>query len=294
MESSSLQLHLFSDPKLFLQETKPCLLRNETQSSMILGIVDSLVEDINCYGSSVVLSCAKQQNEIVIVAICTHPFPMLMACSESIQQSQIKDFVLQLSNQNIDLNFSGVLGETSVSLWFASEWASVRGLKSELRVHERLFSLNQVSPQSLKGTMRPTTSDDIPIAVQWFQEFSIEALKEECTEKSKTRFAKKVALGQVFFWISEQGVPVSMAGTPRKSPNTISIGPVYTPPTHRKNGFASMLVSALSQEKLNEGFKECILMTDLSNPTSNKIYEAIGYRRVCEMDEHGFTKLINE
>lgn len=38
------------------------------------------------------------------------------------------------------------------------------------------------------------------------------------------------------------------------------------------------------------GYRECCLFTDLANPTSNKIYEAIGYRGVCDLYGMTFVK----
>jgi predicted GNAT family acetyltransferase len=39
---------------------------------------------------------------------------------------------------------------------------------------------------------------------------------------------------------------------------------------------------------LEQGYRSCFLYTDLSNPTSNAIYERIGYRRVAESTEYRF------
>ena len=50
-------------------------------------------------------------------------------------------------------------------------------------------------------------------------------------------------------------------------------------------------VAALSQLLLDSGRKFCFLFTDLSNPTSNHIYQAIGYRPVCDVDEYRFSPL---
>jgi predicted GNAT family acetyltransferase len=55
---------------------------------------------------------------------------------------------------------------------------------------------------------------------------------------------------------------------------------VYTPPEKRNRGYASSLVAALSQHLLDGGRKFCFLYTDLANPTSNKIYRALGYEHV--------------
>jgi predicted GNAT family acetyltransferase len=59
------------------------------------------------------------------------------------------------------------------------------------------------------------------------------------------------------------------------------IGPVYTPPEHRGHGFASSVTAAASRDILDAGDIAC-LYTDLANPTSNRIYQALGYRRVLD------------
>jgi hypothetical protein len=57
---------------------------------------------------------------------------------------------------------------------------------------------------------------------------------------------------------------------------------VYTPPELRGRGYATALTAELSQRLLDQGRRFCFLFTDLTNPTSNAIYERIGYVRVAE------------
>jgi hypothetical protein len=63
------------------------------------------------------------------------------------------------------------------------------------------------------------------------------------------------------------------------------VGPVYTPPAERRRGYAGALVAALSQRLLDEGREFCFLFTDLANPTSNHVYQEIGYEPVCEVTQ---------
>jgi len=44
----------------------------------------------------------------------------------------------------------------------------------------------------------------------------------------------------------------------------------------------------LSQQLLGAGWEFCALFTDLANPTSNSIYQRIGYRPVADFDEYIF------
>jgi predicted GNAT family acetyltransferase len=82
---------------------------------------------------------------------------------------------------------------------------------------------------------------------------------------------------------------VSMVGAGGETPNGIRIGPVYTPPDLRGRGYASSLTAASSADQLARGRRFCFLFTDLANSTSNKIYQAIGYEPVCDVDQVRFS-----
>ena len=60
------------------------------------------------------------------------------------------------------------------------------------------------------------------------------------------------------------------------------MGPVYTPAAHRGHGYASVLTAHVSRLLRDSGTRVC-LFTDQANPTSNKIYAAIGYEPVVDM-----------
>ena len=74
-----------------------------------------------------------------------------------------------------------------------------------------------------------------------------------------------------------RGRTVSLAGHAGETPNGARVGPVYTPPELRGRGYASALTASLT-ERLLERRRFCFLFTDLANPTSNSIYQRIGYR----------------
>jgi hypothetical protein len=49
--------------------------------------------------------------------------------------------------------------------------------------------------------------------------------------------------------------------------------------------YATFRVAALTQRVLDSGKRFCCLYTDLTNPTSNSIYQRIGYREICDVDD---------
>ena len=82
------------------------------------------------------------------------------------------------------------------------------------------------------------------------------------------------------------GRAVSLVCAGAATPNGIRIGPVYTPPGHRRTGYAGALTAAASQDQLDRGRRFCFLFTDLANKTSNHIYQAVGYEPVTDIDRY--------
>ena len=74
-----------------------------------------------------------------------------------------------------------------------------------------------------------------------------------------------------------------MAAAVETTPNGTRVGYVYTPPSFRGRGYASATVASLSQQLLDGRRRFCFLYTDLANPTSNAIYQRIGYQPVAEV-----------
>jgi predicted GNAT family acetyltransferase len=65
------------------------------------------------------------------------------------------------------------------------------------------------------------------------------------------------------------------------------VGPVYTPHEFRRRGFGSAVTAHVTQRLIEKGAR-VMLFTDAANPTSNSIYQAIGYRLIDELVEIRF------
>ncbi len=183
-----------------------------------------------------------------------------------------------------------VLAPKAVALAFAEHWRALTGRAFHLEVAERVFCLEQVNPvRGVSGQLRPVTLVDRDLLVEWIHAFTIEALREadRARVERSVDLSFQSSLRRTYLW--EDGQPVSLVGCGGKTPNGIRIGPVYTPPDLRGRGYASACVAAVSQLLLDEGRKYCFLFTDLSNPTSNHIYQQIGYQPVADMDKYAFT-----
>ena len=140
-----------------------------------------------------------------------------------------------------------------------------------------------VQPAAVPGRLRVAREDDRAVMTEWMTSFDVEALGSEAGRRDMTAFVDEL-LGAAnrtgYIW--EDGGPVSMLQATGATPHGIRIGAVYTPPELRRRGYASALTAAVSQAELDRGRRWCFLFTDLANPTSNRIYQAIGYRPIRE------------
>ena len=81
-------------------------------------------------------------------------------------------------------------------------------------------------------------------------------------------------------WADGDGRPVSMAGTTRMEAGMVRVQYVYTPADHRAKGYAGGVTAAVTRAALDAGATDVVLFTDLANPTSNALYQRLGYSPV--------------
>jgi predicted GNAT family acetyltransferase len=160
------------------------------------------------------------------------------------------------------------------------------GTGFETRVSEGVYELTRIRdvPRP-SGATRVATPEDRPLLLEWNRAFLLEALPEPEKELGHVEeiVDRLFSSDEVGTWLWElEGMPVSLAGFSGRTTTGTRVGPVYTPPEHRRRGYASALVADLSSFLLAEGNRACFLYTDLANPTSNSIYTKIGYERVCD------------
>jgi hypothetical protein len=151
----------------------------------------------------------------------------------------------------------------------------------------RAFELRKVVYRGhAPGRLRVATEEDFDLTAFWALAFNQEALGEHDELGAQIMAKRAIQNGNIYLW--EDGRPVSMAAKARPTAHGVTVNLVYTPLELRGRGYATACVAHLSQRLLDDGWQFCTLFTDLSNPTSNNIYQKIGYRPVCDFTEFAF------
>ncbi|MFC3960917.1 GNAT family N-acetyltransferase [Nocardia jiangsuensis] len=161
----------------------------------------------------------------------------------------------------------------------------------ETRVRTRLFELGTLEPPlGVPGALRAARPEEAELAGRWLGAFNADIAAEsghgpdeERGEPVADDIGYRIEKGRLRFW-EHDGQPVHLTGVNPPASGVARIGPVYTPPEQRGRGWASAAVAEASRVLAAAGARVC-LFTDLANPTSNKIYQRIGYRPVIDMVE---------
>jgi len=275
----------YRDAGEFLFSTQAILERNEAANNLMLGICLRLKRFPERIKTAPYLVTVADGSELVVAAVMTPPHKLVIYgdrqdCGEA----------LEIVARDLLVNrwvVPGVSGPAPVAKVFAVTWANVSSVKYKEGMHQRIYELRKViPPESSRGRLRLATEDDVDLVTEWILAFQKEALtggdRAEAYEIAKSRIGDR----DIYIW--EDQKPVSMAAKTRPMLNGIGVSLVYTPPELRGRGYATACVASLSQSLLDSGWKFCALFTDLSNPTSNRIYQRIGYTPVCDFNEYIF------
>jgi predicted GNAT family acetyltransferase len=221
------------------------------------------------------------RGSVEAVAMQTPPRALIVSRASERAVDALVEFV-----RSEHLALGGVVGPAAAAERFASVWGARAGCAPIVRVNHMLYELDRVRPPATcPGMLREATPRDENILAEWSEAFTTETAMDaigDCLGFVR----KKMAERQLFVWAND--TPACMAAWMGRTDQGVRIGYVYTPRAERKKGYASALVAALSQRLLDKGVPRCFLFTDAANPTSNRIYRALGYERVCDFRLYDF------
>lgn len=273
----------------FLERAEPLLLADEARHNLALGILATIVAHPEIYPTQR-LWLIERDSTVVAAALRTPPYNLILP-------RPLDDAALTVLAATVDDELPGVTGALPEATTFAAARCAHRRLRPRVRIAQGIFALERVTPvEGVPGLLRPATEVDRATVSRWYRAFAEEAVPghgpgDDDAEARRNRQLDVLLQGGggagIALW-EDDGEVVSLAGFGGQTPNGIRVGPVYTPPERRGRGYASALTAALSARLLESGRRFCFLYTDLANPTSNKIYRAIGYAHVCDSAEIAF------
>jgi uncharacterized protein len=282
-----MHLSTFSDPAAFYERAAPLLLADEAAHVLLIGLITTFIRQPSTAPADLYMACVEDAGRVVAAALMTPPLNVIL--SRDASPGALHAIVTALLARG-PLP-PGVNAPVPTSRDFAERWCARTGQRCERAMALRIYRLDRVIPVAgVPGELRRATVADRDLLIAWSIAFNAEAEPNVDAERVARWADQRLdspTSGLHLWWHDDR--PVAMVGYAGPTPSGMRIGPVYTPPEHRRRGYASAATAALSQQLLDSGRSACFLFTDLANPTSNHIYQTIGYRPVCDVEEYRFS-----
>lgn len=257
----------FPDAGAFYRAVGPLLLRHEAEYYLMIG---ALLQrqgkgNVDPAGGPRLLHAVFDAEEMAAAA--------LQLPSRYLMITRAPDAAVSALAEHLwhdKAHLPGVSGPCDTAGTFAHAWSKWTARKPVLKATERIYQVSRVTTPAVSGHAEVARREDYDLLRAWWLDAT--------GDSDASHLARCLRGGKTLLW--RDPMPVSMASLTRPTPHGIGIGGVYTPPEHRRRGYGSAVVAALSQRQLEAGKRFCFLSADLANPVSDSVYRRVGYRPV--------------
>ncbi|UQU64201.1 GNAT family N-acetyltransferase [Couchioplanes caeruleus] len=260
--------HITKDVDDFLDRAGGFLRARPVENTVLLTIADTVrVHGPGAYGAEAPVFGWREGEEAAFLR--TPP-------REALLSAMSPEAAAELAGVLCEAGLPGVIAPDATAEAFAGEWERLTGSGSRVHKKQRLYRLGTLVPPTppAKGSARVAGGADRELLVDWMAAFYRDVGEEP--HQVEEFIDDKLAHDGMLVWELD-GRPVSMGGVTRPEAAMVRIQAVYTPREHRGHGFAGAVTTALSQAALDAGISHVLLFTDLANPTSNALYQRLGY-----------------
>lgn len=271
-----------TDPAEFKAAVFPFLAKDPVLNTAILSIVESRIHGTGTTEDSPLFVSLHEGGAVIGAVVSPAPRGLVLGALRD-------ELVPPLVDTLADLlpGVERAEGTSTAATIFANLYAERLGKSFLPARSDRLHRLVTFVEQKASGTPRLATLADLDLIRSLIGSYRAEIGDGPGPAASEAWSRARIERDHLWLW-EDGGRPVCLVGRQATVFGATLIGPVYTPPDCRGHGYASALTAHVTQQILADGSAAC-LFTDVANPTSNKIYAAIGYRPVADFEAFTFT-----
>jgi len=265
----------------YLNDTLDFLLLQPVKNNIILGQCLNAANK-NSILSETVLCSIYRQDSIVLTAFKNRERVILFGLLYHSEDLQLLSNYFKVNGFEI----KGAWGDTIISIDFSKLYYPNYTIEKTLTVQQ----LSHLKSMELSnGSLQVCNEDDTDLLADWLYNFQRECMlpmpltKEKTLEDARHRIEQKT----LYKWVVNDEM-VSICADAVMTDYFSKISLVYTPLKHRRKNYARSSVWSLTKLILDRGQTTICLFTDKSNPTSNKIYQEIGFQVIGESHEISF------
>ncbi len=271
-----MDVHVTADVATFERAVAAFLERDPVRNTVLLTVLSTLRAGGSYSDADPWFAWVSMDDSTVGAALRTPPYKVALAGMPAAVAHALGEHLASYE-------LPGAFGDRAT----AAAFADAAGHRHETRVSEIQYVQHEVVPPATAGAPRAFADDDADLYVRWEADFAAEAGVMRSADALGSLRHRVATGGGLWLW-DVDGRPVSMCGRTPAVAGVPRIGPVWTPPEHRRHGYAAAITAYVCQQAFDAGASACTLFADAANPTANAIYERIGFRPVAETIEADF------
>ncbi|MEK4714056.1 MULTISPECIES: GNAT family N-acetyltransferase [Sporosarcina] len=281
-----MEFRRYQDVQKFALKAEPVLGKREDVYSLFFGVLQAI--KAGRYEKPF-MATIEEEGQVLALFQMTYPHPLNLIFTDESRLEECMDLLIR-NLLELKIEISSIIGLKPWAFLFSKKWEVKTSVYPQLMMDQGLYRLDNIDEtlEHSPGSWRLANTDDCSLIEMWFNLFEEDAgLPLTAVEDVKSRVASFVAEQEVFLW-EDNGKVVSMMKKARPTNHGVTVSLVFTPKEERKKGYARTMVAAGTKELLKK-YDFCVLYTDLMNPTANKIYQEIGYKRIADSIQIGFS-----
>jgi predicted GNAT family acetyltransferase len=268
-----------SDATTFLERSRDFLLASEAENNLLLSSAWTMARNSMTRSPRLSFFTVEKQHKLECAALNSSERRLLLStCPIEAAEALARELARR------KLKIKGVLGPGPSASAFARVYGTESGQTLAPHLLQNILRLEApASHDPTRGLLVVAKEKHFKLLLNWSLAFVAECGLEEPHHETEELVRRYIESRRFFIWDDHQ--PVAMAGFGGVTPNGVRVNMVYTEPRFRGRGYAGTLVHTLSRKLLADGHRFCYLFADSVNPAASRIYERLGYERVCDFTE---------
>lgn len=282
-----MELHSYQDISEYFNKVENLLLKNESFYNLKLGLVTAI--NNNTIETTNPLYLVVSENHQTIGCALRSNLDRPLAISKMSKEA-LEKLVSYLIDQKIIL--AGIIGEVETVESFKNLWISRQPFNYKLNLHLGVYETKTVVDLDHSTELILGSTEHEKTIFNFVKGFCNECFTNTIhTDENIDKLCKRhIENKSIFLLKNKLGEIISMAANTRGSTNGGTISLVFTPPEYRGQGLGSSVTAKVAKLILKDK-QFANLFTDMTNPTSNSIYQKIGFKMIGENIHYDFIAL---
>ncbi len=273
----------FTDARTFLDVAAPFLAVDAISTNVIAVVTERLAAADPAPAETTRWFIVSVDDQATGAAMANAPWNLFVSAMQPGAAGRLASTVADRG-----LSIPGVTGEAATVAEFVAAWTETTGRPARRAGGRHVYVLDDLDePDDIDGAARRFDDDEVPLVADWLTAFHDEAVADDPDVDTRDVAEQRIGQGEMWAWtVAEQ--PVALAACSAPTVGVARVGPVYTPPGRRRHGYGAAVTAAATRSAFDAGATRVMLYADVDNPTSNGIYQRLGFRFDHDAEQYQF------